>query len=101
MNALGSSNTTNWPPASVKIGALLDISSTTGMFARLAIQLAVQDVNKAEDVLNGTQLVLEMFDTGSNPVRGAACGMFLYLLHKTQDTRVLSSKACFRWLHKL
>lgn len=77
MNALGSSNTTNWPPASVKIGALLDINSTTGMFARLAIQLAVQDVNKAEDVLNGTQLVLEMFDTGSNPVRGAACAVEL------------------------
>eukprot|EP00250_Pteridium_aquilinum_P018745 c24192_g1_i1 orf=704-3022(+) len=77
MLSLGTSNTTNWPSSSVKIGALVDFNTTIGEFARQTIQLAVQDVNNAEDVLHGTQLVVEMFDTGYNPIQGAACAVEL------------------------
>lgn len=77
MDASDASHDSNWPPASVKIGALLDFNSFTGEFARRAVLLAVQDINKADDVLNGTQLALEMFDSGKSPVQGAASAVEL------------------------
>ncbi|KAI5078485.1 hypothetical protein GOP47_0006156 [Adiantum capillus-veneris] len=72
-----SNHTNQWPPPSVKIGALLAFNTNIGEFARKAIELAVQDVNNAEDVLNGTRLDLKMYNTGCTPIQGAASAMEL------------------------
>ncbi|MCO5556251.1 hypothetical protein L7F22_009797 [Adiantum nelumboides] len=70
---MGSSNL----PGHVKIGALFAFNSTVGKLVRDAIQLAVNDVNNALEVLNGTELEMEMFDSGCNPVQGAASAVEL------------------------
>ncbi|MCO5591569.1 hypothetical protein L7F22_045556 [Adiantum nelumboides] len=70
---MGSSNL----PGHVKIGALFSFNSTVGKLVRDAIQLAVKDVNNALEVLNGTELEMEMFDSGYNPVQGAASAVEL------------------------
>ncbi|KAH7298533.1 hypothetical protein KP509_25G048200 [Ceratopteris richardii] len=74
--AVATSSTLNDFSASVKIGAILDFNSPIGSFARKTIELAVQDVNNAH-LLNATQLELEMYDSGSNPVQGAASAVEL------------------------
>jgi hypothetical protein len=63
------------PPSSVRVGAMLVLGSEIGRFARDAIELALQDVNAAADVLPRTQLLLDLLDTGCDPVQGAACGI--------------------------
>ncbi|KAI5077416.1 hypothetical protein GOP47_0007240 [Adiantum capillus-veneris] len=73
MNCMGSSNL----PGHAKIGALFAFNSTVGKLVQQAIQLAVRDVNTAMDVLNGTKLEMEMFDSGCNPVQGAASAVEL------------------------
>jgi ABC-type branched-subunit amino acid transport system substrate-binding protein len=65
---------------SVKLGALVSFNSTIDAFVQQAIQLAVHDVNNAEDVLHGSELVLEMFDSGQDPVQAASCGNFFPII---------------------
>ncbi|CAM0957725.1 unnamed protein product [Alopecurus aequalis] len=50
-------------PRSVNIGALFDYDSTIGRAARLAIKLAVEDVNADRSVLPGTKMDLITADT--------------------------------------
>ncbi|MCO5550214.1 hypothetical protein L7F22_034260 [Adiantum nelumboides] len=76
-SSLASSNTKQWPPPSVKIGALLAFNTTIGEFAQRAMQLAVQEVNNAEDVLSGTRLDLKIYNTGCTPIQGAASAVEL------------------------
>ena len=68
--------------ASLKIGALVSFNSTINVFVQQAIQLAIDDVNNAEgDILHGSKLVLEMFDSGQDPVQAASCGNFFFPLN--------------------
>ena len=90
MGSLYASNMTNLttrhvlpPPSSVSIGAMLVFNTEIGNFARVAIELAIQDVNNATDVLPHTQLILESLDTGCNPVQGAACGKCLTCIYSS------------------
>eukprot|EP00250_Pteridium_aquilinum_P022455 c25385_g1_i11 orf=150-2783(+) len=63
--------------SSVKIGALLDINSTMGQDISEALQFALQDVNNAQGLLNGTQLELEIVSCRCDPVHGAALAVEL------------------------
>eukprot|EP00250_Pteridium_aquilinum_P022457 c25385_g1_i3 orf=150-836(+) len=58
--------------SSVKIGALLDINSTMGQDISEALQFALQDVNNAQGLFNGTQFELEIVSSGRDPIQGAA-----------------------------
>ena len=58
----------------MKIGALVPFNTTSGVFTLEAIQLAVQDINDAHDVMSGRELIVEILDSGCNPVLGAASG---------------------------
>ena len=65
--------------SSLKIGALVSFNSTINVFVQQAIQLAIDDVNNADDdFLHGSKLVLEMFDSGEDPVQAASCGNFFF-----------------------
>ncbi|MCO5591581.1 hypothetical protein L7F22_045568 [Adiantum nelumboides] len=64
-------------PEHVKIGALFAFNSTVGKVVQDAIQLALKDVNNALEVLNGTELEMKVFDSGCNPVQGAASAVEL------------------------
>lgn len=68
-------NSTALPSSTLKIGALLTFNSTIGKFALETIQLAIQNVNKAPNLLNGSQLLLHMFDSHCDAVLGAASGI--------------------------
>lgn len=50
-------------PSFVSVGALFTFNSTIGRVARLAIELAVEDVNANSDVLGGTRLNVIVQDT--------------------------------------
>ncbi|KAF5454106.1 hypothetical protein F2P56_023794 [Juglans regia] len=50
-------------PDVVNIGAILSFNTSVGKVAKLAIELAVDEVNSRTDVLNGTKLKLAMQDT--------------------------------------
>ena len=58
----GSRNIASWPSA-VNVGALFTFDSTIGRAAKLAIELAVEDVNSSPSVLAGTRLNLYAQDT--------------------------------------
>jgi ionotropic glutamate receptor len=47
----------------VNVGALFAFNSAIGRVAKTAIELAVNDVNNNENLLNGTKLVLTMVDS--------------------------------------
>eukprot|EP00252_Welwitschia_mirabilis_P010775 TRINITY_DN2428_c0_g1_i10.p1 TRINITY_DN2428_c0_g1~~TRINITY_DN2428_c0_g1_i10.p1 ORF type:complete len:535 (-),score=101.88 TRINITY_DN2428_c0_g1_i10:1004-2608(-) len=52
--------------SSVNIGALFSVDSVIGRVAKTAIELAVDDVNSREDVLNGTRIQLFVLDSSCN-----------------------------------
>ncbi|XP_065041947.1 glutamate receptor 3.5-like [Musa acuminata AAA Group] len=58
----GSRNIASWPSA-VNVGALFTFDSTIGRAAKLAIELAVEDVNSSPSVLAGTRFNLYAQDT--------------------------------------
>ncbi|KAJ0966127.1 hypothetical protein J5N97_027265 [Dioscorea zingiberensis] len=57
-------------PRFLNIGALFTLNSTIGRAAKLAIELAVDDVNKDTSVLTGTQLNLIIKDTNCSGFLG-------------------------------
>eukprot|EP01018_Ginkgo_biloba_P018042 Gb_41411 [translate_table: standard] len=67
----------NARPASVNVGALLAYNSIIGKVARIAIQLALEDVNRNTSVLNGTRLVLTMMDSNCSAFIGTAAALEL------------------------
>ncbi|XP_042392787.1 glutamate receptor 3.5-like isoform X1 [Zingiber officinale] len=56
-------NRTSAPPGEVNLGALFNFGSTIGRAAKLAVELAVEDVNSDPRVLAGTRLNLLAQDT--------------------------------------
>jgi ionotropic glutamate receptor len=54
----------------VNVGALFAFNSAIGIVAKTAIELAVNDVNNNENLLNGTKLVLTMVDSNCNAFVG-------------------------------
>ncbi|CAL9135826.1 unnamed protein product [Musa textilis] len=57
-------------PSEISIGALFTFNSTIGRAAKLAIELAVEDVNKNSSVLAGTRLRLFTQDTNCSGFLG-------------------------------
>ncbi|KAM0970087.1 hypothetical protein EV1_017986 [Malus domestica] len=68
----GLSTTTNVTarPDVVNIGAIFTFDSVIGKIAKLAITLAVEDVNSNPEILNGTKLTLKMQNTKSSDFLG-------------------------------
>ena len=70
-------------PSEVAVGALFTYDSTIGRAARLAIELAVDDVNADGTVLSGTKLSLKSRDTNCSAFLGTVegcCFSFFFLL---------------------
>jgi ionotropic glutamate receptor len=69
-------------PSAVTVGALFTYESTIGRAARLAIELAVDDVNEDAIVLAGTKLNLITHDTNCSSFLGTIEGQLrsLHLL---------------------
>ena len=61
-------------PSEVALGALFTYDSTIGRAARLAIELAVDDVNADGTVLSGTKLSLKSRDTNCSAFIGTVEG---------------------------
>jgi ionotropic glutamate receptor len=61
-------------PSAVTVGALFTYESTIGRAARLAIELAVDDVNEDAVVLAGTKLNLITHDTNCSSFLGTVEG---------------------------
>ena len=61
-------------PASVNIGAVFTFDSVIGRAAKVAMQMAVDDVNADPVVLNGTKLNLLMEDASCNVFLGSIGG---------------------------
>lgn len=57
-------------PDVVNIGAIITFDSIIGKIAKLAIAIAVEDVNSDPEILNGTKLTLKIQNTGSNDFLG-------------------------------
>ncbi|XP_050125335.1 glutamate receptor 3.6-like isoform X2 [Malus sylvestris] len=57
-------------PDVVNIGAIFTFDSVIGKIAKLAITLAVEDVNSNPEILNGTKLTLKMQNTKSSDFLG-------------------------------
>jgi glutamate receptor, ionotropic, plant len=64
-------------PREVAVGALFTYDSTIGRAARLAIELAVDDVNEDRTVLAGTTLKLMTQDTNCSGFLGTINGSWL------------------------
>ncbi|XP_034226272.1 glutamate receptor 3.6-like [Prunus dulcis] len=70
-NGLGVGATaTTARPEVVNIGAIFTFDSVIGKIAKLAIALAVEDVNSDPEILNGTKLTLKMQNTKSSDFLG-------------------------------
>ncbi|KAI5319912.1 hypothetical protein L3X38_039620 [Prunus dulcis] len=68
-NGLGA-NVTTARPEVVNIGAIFTFDSVIGKIAKVAIALAVEDVNSDPEILNGTKLTLKMQNTKSSDFLG-------------------------------
>ncbi|KAH9328287.1 hypothetical protein KI387_000395, partial [Taxus chinensis] len=64
-------------PATVNVGALVAYRTTIGRVAKKAIELALEDVNNSETVLNGTQLKLTMMDSNCSAFIGTSAALEL------------------------
>lgn len=61
-------------PATVNIGAVFTHNSTIGRVAKVAIQVAVNDINSNSSVLGGTKLNLILEDSACNVFIGSIGG---------------------------
>lgn len=61
-------------PASVNIGAVFAFDSVIGRVAKEAMEMAISDINKDPNVLNGTDLNLIMKDAMCNAFLGSIGG---------------------------
>lgn len=76
------------PPSEVAVGALFTYDSTIGRAARLAIELAVDDVNADRTVLAGTRLNLLAQDTNCSGFLGTVEGWLFFNLLAVQSSRL-------------
>ena len=58
----------------IHIGALVSYDTINGRAARTAIQMAVDSINKDNNILNNSELVLHMLDTNCSAFLGVAAG---------------------------
>ena len=65
---------TNTRPPVVNVGALFAYNSVIGRVAKTALELAVEDVNSNQTLLNGTKLVLTPVDSRCNVFVGTGEG---------------------------
>ncbi|KAG6484310.1 glutamate receptor 3.4-like isoform X1 [Zingiber officinale] len=70
MAATGNSRNSSNRPSEISIGGLFTFNSYIGRAARLAIELAVDDVNRNPSVLAGTRLKLQAQDTNCSGFLG-------------------------------
>ncbi|XP_057866287.2 glutamate receptor 3.3 isoform X3 [Cryptomeria japonica] len=64
-------------PATVNVGALVAYNTTIGRVAKKAIELALEDINNDETLLNGTRLVLTMMDSNCSAFIGTSAALEL------------------------
>ena len=60
----------------VNIGVLLNQNTRVGKVAKIAMEMAEDDVNRDTQLLNGARLVLHFRDTQGDPIVGASHGKF-------------------------
>lgn len=66
-------------PAVVNIGAIFTFNSTIGRVAKVAIDVAIDDVNSDPSVLAGTKLVVHKQDSNCNAFIGILEGKLTFL----------------------
>lgn len=74
---LGSSSVECQRPSFVNVGAVFTFNSVIGRAAKVAMELAVSDINADPRILNGTQLKLMMEDAECNVFLGSMRGTYL------------------------
>ena len=79
-------------PSEVAVGALFTYDSTIGRAARLAIELAVDDVNADRTVLAGTQLKVITQDTKCSGFLGTIEGWLFASSLKSYNWSFISKK---------
>ncbi|XP_043711032.1 glutamate receptor 3.3-like [Telopea speciosissima] len=62
-------------PSVVNVGAILTFNSTIGRVARIAMEAAMEDVNRNSSVLRGTKLTINMVDSNCNGFLGFVEGL--------------------------
>lgn len=62
-------------PAIVNIGAIFTLNSTIGRIAKIAIDLALEDVNSDSSILDGTKLKVQILDSNCSGFLGIVEGM--------------------------
>ena len=72
----GVSKTLPSRPAAVNVGAIFSLNSTIGRVAKIAIDLAVKDVNSDPRVLGGTKLKVMIQDSSCSVFVGIVKGIF-------------------------
>jgi len=63
----------NSPPKVVNIGAVIDFTSRLGKEQKMAMEIAIQDVNRFS---SSNKLVLKFYNSGGNPARAVRAGKF-------------------------
>lgn len=93
-------------PESVNIGAVFTFDSVIGRAARIAMNMAISDVNADPIVLNGTKLKLIMEDASCSAFLGSIGGMYstlfpplISLCQKIQEMKLLLGYFWFYSLH--
>ena len=85
-------------PSEVAVGALFTFDSTIGRAARLAIELAVDDVNADRTVLAGTQLKVITQDTNCSGFLGTIEGwLFASSLKSYNWSFISKKKESYNW----
>lgn len=64
-------------PSAVKVGAVFTFDSVIGRGAKIAMEMAVEDINSDPKILNGTQLEVIMEDTSCSVFMGLIKGLSL------------------------
>lgn len=72
----GVSRTLPSRPANVSIGAIFTLNSTIGRIAKIAIELAVEDVNSNPSILGGTKLQVKIMDSNCSGFLGIIEGNY-------------------------
>lgn len=86
-------------PASVNIGAIFTLNSTIGRIAKIAIELAVKDVNSDSSILDGTTLKVQIMDSNCSGFLGIVEGLYQKsLICLSRLIREINS-CRFQWLY--
>lgn len=79
--SLNGVNSKSKRPSQVHIGSIFSFASVVGKVAKIAVEVAVDDVNSDPTVLAGTDLVLQMQDSNYSGFLGIVEGIS-FLSHK-------------------